>query len=43
MRCKGDVNMLSIILGPNSEEKYLEGRKYVDYNDSLFNDMYNES
>lgn len=34
--------MLTIILGFKDEEKYLEGKKFVDYNDGLFDDMYEE-
>ena len=34
--------MLKIILGCKDEEKYLKNKKYVDYNDGLFDDEYEE-
>lgn len=34
---------LTIILGKKDREKYLEGHKYVDYNDGLFNTKCKES
>lgn len=34
--------MLKIILGIKDAEKYLKDKKYVDYNDGLFDDEYSE-